>query len=109
MIFEPGDRRGSLEIQSLLGAVGMREVYKAKDRTVGRAVAINVLQKEPASDPGGLKHFEHEARSASSRDHPNIIAVFDIGEVEEPYFNRHAVRGRKEYPRAHRDQVFFTP
>ncbi len=82
MPIKPGNRLGSYEIISLLGAGGMGEVYKAKDLKLGRDVAIKVLREDFASDPERLRRFEQEARAASSLNHPNIVTIYDIGEHE---------------------------
>jgi len=74
-----GVHLGPYEIFSLLGAGGMGEVYRGRDPRLGRDVAIKVLPANASSDPGGLQRFEQEARAAAALDHPNILAVYDVG------------------------------
>jgi serine/threonine protein kinase len=86
MPLAPGSRLSSYEIISLLGSGGMGDVYKAKDLKLGRTVVVKVLPEELASDPGRLKRFEQEARAASALDHPNIVTIHDISEVNGVHF-----------------------
>src|SRR6202049_2762322 len=76
MALPRGIKLGSYEIVSALGAGGMGEVYRARDESLGREVAIKVLPKELASDPDRLRRFEQEARAAAALNHPNILAVY---------------------------------
>jgi len=78
----PGTRLGPYEIQSLLGAGGMGEVYRARDSRLQREVAIKVLPRALAQDQDRLRRFEREARAAGQLNHPNIMAVYDIGWTE---------------------------
>src|SRR3981081_2813727 len=78
-----GIKLGSYEIVSSLGAGGMGEVYRARDESLGREVAIKVLPKELASDPDRLRRFEQEARAAAALNHPNILAVYGFNTTEE--------------------------
>lgn len=75
-----GQKLGPYEIQSSLGAGGMGEVYRARDPRLGRDVAIKVLPASFSSDRDRLQRFEQEARAAAALNHPNILAIFDIGD-----------------------------
>jgi serine/threonine protein kinase len=74
-----GIRLGPYEISAPLGAGGMGEVYRARDTRLGRDVAIKVLPSAFSADAERLQRFEQEARAAAALNHPNILAVFDIG------------------------------
>lgn len=77
---------GDYEVQSLLGAGGMGEVYRAYDRRLRRDVAIKVLPRFVSSDPDRLRRFEQEAQAAAALNHPNILAVHQLGTYEgAPY------------------------
>src|SRR6202522_4735199 len=81
-----GEKLGPYEILAPLGAGGMGEVYRARDSRLGRDVAIKVLPASFAADPDRLRRFELEARATGMLNHPNILAVFDIGTHEgAPY------------------------
>ena len=58
----------------------MGEVYRARDPRLGREVAIKVLPSAVADDPVRMSRFEQEARAVAALNHPNILAVYDIGE-----------------------------
>jgi Tol biopolymer transport system component len=75
----PGTSLGPYEIQSLIGAGGMGEVYRARDARLGRSVAVKVLPRDFAEDPDRLRRFEQEARATGQLNHPNILAIYDIG------------------------------
>ena len=79
MPLEPGTRLASYEILALIGAGGQGEVYEAKDRSLGRRVAIKVLPAGMASDADRLRRFEREARAASALNHPNIVTIHEFG------------------------------
>jgi len=74
-----GTRLGPYEVVGPLGAGGMGEVYRARDTRLGRDVAIKVLAAEFAADPERLRRFEKEARATGSLNHPNILAIYDVG------------------------------
>jgi hypothetical protein len=75
-----GERLGPYEIVGPLGAGGMGEVYRARDTRLGREVAVKVLAARSRDDEGRLRRFEQEARAVSALNHPNIVALFDVGE-----------------------------
>jgi serine/threonine protein kinase len=74
-----GTRLGSYEVLSPLGAGGMGEVYRARDTRLDRDVAIKILPADVAEDAARLQRFENEARAAAALNHPNILALYDIG------------------------------
>src|SRR5262245_24800844 len=77
-------RIGAYEIVAAIGAGGMGEVYRAHDRRLGRDVALKILPAAFSSDPDRLQRFEQEARAAAAINHPNILALFDIGPYRTP-------------------------
>ncbi|TAN21424.1 MAG: serine/threonine-protein kinase [Acidobacteria bacterium] len=91
---QAGVTLGPYEIVAPLGAGGMGEVYRARDRRLNRDVAIKVLPAAVTSDPTRLRRFETEARSAGQLSHPNILAVFDFGVAEgAPYLVTELLEG----------------
>src|SRR6204780_5197975 len=79
MSLAPGTKLGPYEIQSLIGAGGMGEVYRARDTRLQRDVAIKILPSSFATDPDRLRRFEQEARAVAALNHPNLLTVFDVG------------------------------
>src|SRR5262245_20064029 len=69
-------------ILSKLGAGGMGEVYLAEDLNLGRRVALKLLPAKFTQDPDRVRRFEQEARAASATSHPNILTIYEIGQVE---------------------------
>ncbi|MGD0215370.1 MAG: protein kinase [Terriglobales bacterium] len=81
-----GTKLGPYEIVSLLGAGGMGEVYRARDSRLRRDVAIKVLPQALSLDADRMRRFEQEALATATLNHPNILAVFDIGTSDgSPY------------------------
>jgi tetratricopeptide (TPR) repeat protein/TolB-like protein len=90
----PGMRFGRYELLTPLGAGGMGEVYRARDRDLGRDVAVKFLPARFAADADRLARFAFEARTASSLNHPNIVTIHEIGEAEGlPYIVMELVEG----------------
>ena len=86
MALAAGIRLGPYEIVAPLGAGGMGEVYRARDTRLGREVAVKVLPNAYSADPERMRRFEQEARAAATLNHPNILAIYDIGTHEgAPY------------------------
>ena len=89
-----GTHLGRYEILAPLGAGGMGEVYAARDPRLGRDVAVKVLRADALQGAERRRRFETEARAASSLNHPNILTVHDIGEVDgAPYIVSELVAG----------------
>jgi eukaryotic-like serine/threonine-protein kinase len=78
-----GRKLGPYQIQMVLGAGGMGEVYKAKDTRLNRTVAIKVLPRLLSERADLRQRFEREARAIASLSHPNICALYDIGRQDE--------------------------
>ena len=94
MTLSAGTKLGPYEILSPLGAGGMGEVYRASDPRLGRDVAIKVLPASFSADPDRLHRFEQEARAAGILNHPNITAVYDIGQHDgAPYVVQELLEG----------------
>ncbi len=79
MALTSGTKLGPYEIQSLLGAGGMGEVYRALDTRLDRTVAVKVLASHLSSSPELKQRMEREGRAISSLNHPNICQLYDIG------------------------------
>jgi Tol biopolymer transport system component len=77
-----GTKLGPYEILTPIGAGGMGEVYRARDTRLGREVALKILPPSFTSDPDRLRRFEQEARAVAALNHPNILAIHDIGEQD---------------------------
>ena len=82
MRFPPKTRFGPYELLSFIGAGGMGEVYRAKDVRLDRIVAVKVLAADLAANPEMRQRFQREARVISALSHPNICALFDVGQHE---------------------------
>jgi len=90
----PGTKLGEYEVKSMLGEGGMGEVYRARDAQLRRDVAIKVLPALFATDADRLRRFEQEARAAAALNHPNILAVFQMGTHEgSPYLVSELLEG----------------
>jgi serine/threonine protein kinase/Tol biopolymer transport system component len=79
MALSPGTKLGRYEIRSKIGEGGMGEVYRARDEKLNRDVAIKVLPVTLADNHDRLQRFEQEAQAAGTLNHPNILAVYDLG------------------------------
>ena len=79
MALTSGTRLRPYEIQSLLGAGGMGEVYRAKDTRLDRTIAIKILPTHLSDNPEFKQRFEREARTVSSLSHPHICHLYDVG------------------------------
>ncbi len=83
---DAGTKLGRFEIRSLIGAGGMGEVYLVEDKRLRRKIALKILPENIAKDSDRLRRFEQEAFAASALNHPNIITIHEIGEIEDHLF-----------------------
>src|SRR4030095_263550 len=81
MSLDTGIRLGPYEILAPLGTGGRVEVYRAKDTRLDRILALKVLPPSLAADPQFRERFDREARAISALEHPNICALYDVGDA----------------------------
>src|SRR5437899_2761089 len=81
-----GQKLGSFDVLSIVGRGGMGEVYRARDTKLKREVAIKILPEEFSRDPDRVARFQREAEVLASLNHPNIAAIYDLGEAENSRF-----------------------
>ena len=94
MRLTPGTRVGPYEVVGPLGAGGMAEVYRARDARLGRDVALKVVSEAVAANDELVARFEQEARMVGSLDHPNVLAVHDVGRHDgTPYLVTELLQG----------------
>ncbi|HET7871164.1 MAG TPA: protein kinase [Terriglobales bacterium] len=108
--YSEGTRFGRYQISALLGSGGMGQVYRARDTRLSRDVALKILHAESGSARGGpaALRFEREARAASALNHPNIVAIFDIGtENDTTYIIMELVHGRSLRQRLETSNLAF--
>jgi eukaryotic-like serine/threonine-protein kinase len=89
-----GHALGHYQVVGTLGAGGMGIVYRAHDPRLNRDVAVKVLPPTFSTDPDRVRRFEHEARAVAALNHPNILAVHDIGSADgSPYIVSELLKG----------------
>src|ERR1051326_2960228 len=85
---------GPYRIAGVIGEGGMGVVYRAKDTRLGRDVAVKVLTNVATSDQEQLQRFEQEARTAGMLNHPNLLTIYDVGNVDSgPYIVSELLQG----------------
>jgi Tol biopolymer transport system component len=94
MALSAGTRLGPYQIIAEIGSGGMGEVYRARDTSLGREVAIKVLPRLFSGDPERLRRFLQEAQAAAALDHPNILAIYYVGEqANAPFIVSELLKG----------------
>ncbi|MEO7723718.1 MAG: protein kinase, partial [Chthoniobacterales bacterium] len=81
-----GERLGAYRIDAVLGAGGMGVVYLAYDERLERKVALKLLPRLLVANDEQLQGLQREARTASALNHPNIVTIHEIGEVDSTHF-----------------------
>jgi dipeptidyl aminopeptidase/acylaminoacyl peptidase len=97
LLFLPmtGQLVGHYRVLEKIGAGGMGEVFRARDERLGRDVALKLIRPASSDNPDHLRRFEQEARAAAALNHPNILAIYDVGfEGTVPYIVSELLEGR---------------
>ena len=106
MLLSRGQRVGPYEVLGPLGAGGMGVVYRAHDSRLQRDVALKFLHGQDGDDDAARARLLREARAASALNHPNICAVYDVGEADgRPYIAMELVEGRSINADARADEL----
>jgi serine/threonine protein kinase len=85
-LLPPGTHLGRYEIRSQLGAGGMGEVYLAQDTKLDRKVALKILPAALSANQDRMRRFRQEAKAASALNHPNIITIYEIEQIDSVNF-----------------------
>src|ERR1035437_6123520 len=90
-----GQLLGHYRILETIGSGGMGEVFRARDERLGRNVALKLIRAASGDNPDHLRRFEQEARAAAALNHPNILAIYDVGfEGTAPYIVSELLEGK---------------
>jgi eukaryotic-like serine/threonine-protein kinase len=90
-----GQLVGHYRVLEKIGAGGMGEVFRARDERLGRDVALKLIRPASSDNPDHLRRFEQEARAAAALNHPNILAIYDVGfEGTTPYIVSELLEGK---------------
>jgi hypothetical protein len=90
-----GQLVGHYRVLEKIGAGGMGEVFRARDERLGREVALKLIRPASSDNPDHLRRFEQEARAAAALNHPNILAIYDVGfEGTVPYIVSELLEGK---------------
>jgi len=90
-----GQLVGHYRVLEKIGAGGMGEVFRARDERLGRDVALKLIRPASSDNPDHLRRFEQEARAAAALNHPNILAIYDVGfEGTVPYIVSELLQGK---------------
>src|SRR5947208_14555238 len=77
---------GRYKVLSRLGAGGMADVFLVEDQQLGRKVALKLLHRRFAADPGFVERFRREAQAAAGLQHPHVVSVYDRGAYDDTYY-----------------------
>src|SRR5260370_12276358 len=90
-----GQLFGHYRVLEKIGAGGMGEIFRAHDERLGRDVALKLIRPASSDNPDHLRRFEQEARAAAALNHPNIVAIYDVGfEGTTPYIVSELLHGK---------------
>ena len=90
-----GQLIGHYRVLEKIGAGGMGDVFRARDERLGRDVALKLIRPASSDNPDHLRRFEQEARAAAALNHPNILAIYDVGfEGTTPYIVSELLEGK---------------
>jgi eukaryotic-like serine/threonine-protein kinase len=90
-----GQLLGHYRVLEKIGSGGMGEVFRARDERLGRDVALKLIRPASSDNPDHLRRFEQEARAAAALNHPNILAIYDVGfEGSAPYIVSELLEGK---------------
>ena len=90
-----GQMVGHYRLLEKIGAGGMGEVFRARDERLGRDVALKMIRPASSENPDHLRRFEQEARAAAALNHPNILAIYDVGfDGATPYIVSELLEGQ---------------
>ena len=95
MVIAEGVLLGPYEILTRIGAGGMGEVWRARDKRIGRDVAVKILPEAYTVSDEAVHRFEQEARAAGALNHPNLVTIFDVGTTDRsPYIVMELLEGQ---------------
>jgi serine/threonine protein kinase len=90
-----GQQVGHYRVLEKIGSGGMGDVFRARDERLGRDVALKLIRPASNDNPDHLRRFEQEARAAAALNHPNILAIYDVGfEGKAPYIVSELLEGK---------------
>ena len=95
-VLDPVAAAEGYDIQGRIGQGGMGEVWRVKDRLLGRSLAMKVIRADVEIEPGDEERFADEAQVGAQLQHPGMVPVHDLGRLEDGrlYFTMKEVRGR---------------